>query len=223
MNKHKSFLAQSALNLIKDGMIVGVGGGSTVRFFVEALAEFVRDNNLHIKFVAADKDLEDLAAVPGVTLLDINNVIEIDILFDGADYVNLDTGMVSKGNGGCIAPEMFLAKLAKKSILLIDDSKLIWSRLPKVFLEVSEDELPEVFNSLEGYVCFLRKGFSVAGNLVVEVSLDSPDLVDDLLDAAKEIPGILVVGVSYKKYDCVWISRSDNDRLSLEKFNLKND
>ena len=77
MNKHKSFLAQSALNLIKDGMIVGVGGGSTVRFFVEALAEYVRDNNLHIKFVAADKDLEHLVALPGVTLLDINNVIKM--------------------------------------------------------------------------------------------------------------------------------------------------
>ena len=220
---YKEFLADRAVLRVKDGMVVGVGAGSTVDIFVKRLVEYVLENRMHIKFVSADPKLNVLASAEGVTVLDISNVSEVDILFDGADYVNVETGLVSKGNGGFIFEEMFLARVSKESILLVDESKLNWERLPKVFLEVRENLLAEVFNDLSAFDCFLRKGLSVAGNLVLEVNVLDVANVNSLIDVASGVDGVLDVGAGYGVYDSVWIARKVNGSMFVDKFNLKND
>ena len=220
---YKEFLADTAVTRVKDGMIVGVGAGSTVDVFVKRLVEYVLENQMHIKFVSADPKLNMLASAQGVTVLDIANVSELDILFDGADYVNVETGLVSKGNGGFIFDEMFLAGISKESILLVDESKLNWERLPKVFLEVRENLLAEVFNDLSVFDCFLREGLSAAGNLVLEVNVLDLANVNSLIDVASGLDGVLTVGAGYGVYDKVWIARKVNDSMFVDKFNLKND
>jgi len=223
MTVYKEFLAAEAVKLVQDGMIIGVGAGSTMNIFVEKLIEHVSVNQIHIKFVSADSNLNTMASVDGITVLDILNVAELDLLFDGADFVDLETGLVSKGNGGFIFNEMFLAKFAKRSIILIDESKLEWNRLPKVFLEVNEELLAEVFNELATFVCFLREGLSAAGNLVLELSVAERSDVDGLIDVASRLDGVLMVGACYHVYDQAWVARRANRSMFVEKFNLKND
>jgi ribose 5-phosphate isomerase len=219
MNKSKSFLAESALCLIQDGMIVGVGAGSTIDIFVEKLIEHVKQSGIHIKFVSASLELNQKASVPGITVLDVSNVSEIDLFFDGADFVDVDKSFVSKGNGGFIYNENYLVKFAKRSVLLIDSTKLSFARMPKVFLEVSEDMIAEAFNVLAGYTFFVREDLSESGNLVLEVLVDDLESMMKFVDFDIEHSCILASGVSLNRYESVWIASEDDK--NIDKINFK--
>jgi len=216
-------LVSQAVNMVSDGMILGVGAGSTVELFVKQLLEYVQQKGIHIKFVSASSELNSLARVAGVTLLEIENVSEVDLLVDGADYVDVDRSLVSKGNGGFIFNELYLASQAKSSVILVDDSKLNFERLPKIFLEVDESMIAEVFNELSEYSCFIREKLSESGNLVVELSVENADDLENFLNIDKEIEGVLACGVVRNFYDHVWIARENDGRVVIDKFNLKND
>ena len=155
----------------------------------------------------------------GITVLDIPNVSEVDLFFDGADFVDVDSGLVSKGNGGFIYNENYLVKFAKRSVLLVDSSKLSFARLPKVFLEVSEDMIAEAFNVLAGYTFFVREELSESGNLVLEVLVDDLESMMKFVDFDIEHTCILASGVSLNRYGSVWIAY-ENDK-KIEKINFK--
>lgn len=212
-------LANDALSLVDDGMIIGVGAGSTIDIFVEKLIEYVRENDFHIKFVSASSELNQKASVIGVTVLDIPNVSEVDLFFDGADFVDVNSGLVSKGNGGFIYNENYLVKFAKRSVLLVDSSKLSFARLPKVFLEVSEDMIAEAFNVLAGFTFFVREELSESGNLVLDVLVEDVESMQNFVDFDMEHSCILASGVSLNRYGSVWIAY-ENDK-KIEKINFK--
>ena len=219
MNIEKINLAKNAVSLVKDGMIIGVGAGTTIDLFVQELIGYIKENNLHIKFVSASSELNHKASVEGVTVLDISNVSEIDLYFDGADFVDLASNLVSKGNGGYIYNENYLVQFASQSFLLIDESKLNFERLPKIFLEVKEDYIAEAFNVLAGYTFFVREELSESGNLVVEVVLDNESSIVKFVDFDLEHRCILASGVSQNRYDNVWIAGSGMS--NIDKINLK--
>ena len=219
MNIEKINLAKSAVELVEDGMVIGVGAGTTIDLFVRELIDHVKTNNLHIKFVSASSDLNQNASVHGITVLEVSNVSEIDLYFDGADFVDVDNNLVSKGNGGFIYNENYLVQFASQSFLLIDESKLDFERLPKIFLEVKEDFIAEAFNVLAGFTFFVREEPSESGNLVVEVVLDNQSLLARFVDFDLEHSCILASGVSQNRYDNVWIARSGVS--NIDKINLK--
>jgi len=219
MNIEKTMLANEALELVKDGMIVGVGAGSTIDIFVEKLIEHVKQSDIHIKFVSASSELNQKTSVPGITVLDISNVSEIDLFFDGADFVDVDSGLVSKGNGGFIYNENYLVKFASRSVLLVDSSKLSFARLPKVFLEVREDMIAEAFNVLAGYTFFVREELSESGNLVLEVLVNDLESMKNFVDFDMELGCILASGVSLNRYSSVWIASEDDK--NIDKINFK--
>ena len=219
MNTEKTMLANEAVKLVGNGMIVGVGAGSTIDIFVEKLTEYVKQSGIHIKFVSASSELNQKASVSGITVLEISNVSEIDLFFDGADYVDIDSSLVSKGNGGFIYNENYLVKFAKRSILLVDSTKLSFARMPKVFLEVSEDMIAEAFNVLAGYTFFVREELSESGNLVLEVLVDDLESMMKFVDFDIEHTCILASGVSLNRYESVWIASEDDK--NIDKINFK--
>ena len=211
MNIEKRMLVNEAVKLVQDGMIVGVGAGSTIDLFVEKLIEYVKESDIHIKFVSASSELNDKASVVGITVLDVSNVSEIDLFFDGADFIDIDSGVVSKGNGGFIYNENYLVKFAANSFILVDSNKLDFSRMPKVFLEVREDQIAEAFNVLAGYTFFVREELSESGNLVLEVLVDDLESMMKFVDFDIEHSCILASGASLNRYANVWIAREKDN------------
>ena len=117
----KKIAAQAALQFVKPEMIVGVGSGSTVNCFIEALGS-MKDE---IKgAVAASKNSGELLKKHGIEVFSANDVTSLDIYVDGADEINPQKMMI-KGGGAALTREKIVAALAKNFICIVDSSKQV--------------------------------------------------------------------------------------------------
>lgn len=115
--------AAAALDYVKDGMIVGLGTGSTAAHFVRLLGERVRQG-LRIKGVPTSEATRLLAEQAGIPMLDVDQVTEIDVDIDGADEVDPQFRLV-KGGGGALLREKIIAAASKEMIVIADESKAV--------------------------------------------------------------------------------------------------
>ncbi|HDJ51143.1 MAG TPA: ribose-5-phosphate isomerase RpiA [Thermoprotei archaeon] len=112
--------AEEAVKLVKNGMIVGLGTGSTAAHAIRLLAK----RNLDIICVATSKSSEELAKSLGLKVVDVNDVDYVDITIDGADEVD-PQGNLIKGYGGALTREKIVAKMSKEEIIIVDETKLV--------------------------------------------------------------------------------------------------
>ena len=117
----KKLAARAALKYVKPDTIVGVGSGSTVNCFIEALGE-LKDQIQGA--VAASKASEELLRKQGIEVFSANDVSSLDIYVDGADEINPQKMMI-KGGGAALTREKIVAALAKKFICIVDSSKQV--------------------------------------------------------------------------------------------------
>ncbi len=123
MNKAtlKQQTAEAAISYIKSGSIVGVGTGSTVNYFIEALGGI---KNKIEGAVASSVATEKALKAQGIPVLDLNSAGELPIYIDGADEVNSHLQLI-KGGGGALTREKIIAAAAKQFICIIDESKSV--------------------------------------------------------------------------------------------------
>jgi ribose 5-phosphate isomerase A len=115
--------AQAALDYVKDGMVVGLGTGSTSAHFVRQLGERVRQG-LRVKGVPTSEATRNLAEQVGVPLLGISQVTAIDVDVDGADEVDSGFRLI-KGGGGALLREKIVAAASKHMVVIADESKWV--------------------------------------------------------------------------------------------------
>ncbi|MEH7381089.1 ribose-5-phosphate isomerase RpiA [Bacillus sp. JJ1533] len=120
MNEKKA-VGEKAVDYIKDGMVVGLGTGSTVFYTITKLGELVQ-NGLSIKGIPTSKQTEKLAKEIGIPLISFNEVEHIDVAVDGADEVDPDLNLI-KGGGGALLREKIIANAAKTFIVIADPDK----------------------------------------------------------------------------------------------------
>lgn len=123
MDEPKKRAAESALKLIRDGQVVGLGTGSTAKFAIEGLGRLVREG-LSVKGVPTSIATERMAGKLGIPLVDLNKAAPIDITLDGADEIDPDFNMI-KGGGGALTREKLVALASTKRVILVDESKLV--------------------------------------------------------------------------------------------------
>ena len=117
----KKAAANAALQFVKPDMIVGVGSGSTVNCFIEALGSM----KVEIKgAVAASNNSEELLKKQGIEVFSANDVSSLDIYVDGADEIKPQKMMI-KGGGAALTREKIVASLAKNFICIVDSSKQV--------------------------------------------------------------------------------------------------
>jgi ribose 5-phosphate isomerase A len=115
--------AQAALEFVKDGMIVGLGTGSTSAHFVRQLGERVRQG-LRVIGVPTSVATRNLAEQVGVPLVEISQVEGLDIGVDGADEVDAGFRLI-KGGGGALLREKIVAAASKSMIVIADEGKWV--------------------------------------------------------------------------------------------------
>jgi ribose 5-phosphate isomerase A len=115
--------AQAALEYVKDGMIVGLGTGSTSAHFVRQLGERVRQG-LRVKGVPTSEATRSLAEQVGVPLLEISQVTAIDVDVDGADEVDAGFRLI-KGGGGALLREKIVAAASARMVVIADETKWV--------------------------------------------------------------------------------------------------
>jgi ribose 5-phosphate isomerase A len=121
--KAKKLTGEKAAEYIQDGMIVGLGTGSTAYYAIKKVGEMVR-NGLKIKAVPTSKETAELAAEEGIELVELADVESLDLTIDGADEVDPDFNLI-KGGGGALLREKIVASATEKLIIVVDESKLV--------------------------------------------------------------------------------------------------
>jgi ribose 5-phosphate isomerase A len=120
----KKAAAQKAAEFVEDGMTLGLGTGSTVYYLVEAIAERMRTENLHIRGVATSSRTAKQATDLGIPMFDLNDVDHIDLCIDGADEIDARFQGI-KGGGAAHTLEKMVAINSRRNMWIVDESKLV--------------------------------------------------------------------------------------------------
>ena len=119
----KKAAALRAVEFVRDGMVVGLGTGSTAKHMVIALGEKVRAG-MSLRGIPTSQETAALARQAGITLIDADNRWEIDVAIDGADQVDPGFNLI-KGGGGALLKEKIVAASARQFIVLVDHTKQV--------------------------------------------------------------------------------------------------
>ena len=201
----KQAVAIYAANFVKNGMLVGLGTGSTANYFIDELARRQREENLTITTVSSSIVSMIKAQNLGLNVIALNQIAEIDLYVDGADEITPDKTLL-KGRGYDLVLEKLLAKAAKQFLVVADKSKLV-DRIGTNFaipIEVMPMAWKAAKRNLEamGGVGDLRQnvakdGLSVTshGSLVLDMSFDPSIPESQLNQLINNTPGVVEHGI----------------------------
>ena len=117
----KEVVGKEAVKYVEDGMIVGLGTGSTVFYFVHALADRVKEG-LNIQMVSTSIQTVELARSLGLNIKELEEIDHIDLAVDGVDEIDKNFNAI-KGGGAALFREKIVADIAKEVIWIYDESK----------------------------------------------------------------------------------------------------
>lgn len=195
----KKAAAKEAVKLIRDGMIVGIGTGSTVNYFIEELGKKV-SSGLKIKGVSSSIRSSDLARKHGIEIIDdFQGTMDIDV--DGADQVD-GRGNLIKGGGGALLREKIVAFNSRNVCIIVDSEKMAGDKFGTFPLpvEVTPYFASGTIRHIEklGAHCKLRQNGKFVtdnGNLIADCEfgeIRDPKMLEKKI---KSIPGIVEVGL----------------------------
>lgn len=120
----KKAAGEYAAGMVQDGMLIGLGTGSTTAFFIEALGRRCKEEGLCIKALASSKQSMLHAESLGIPMEDDQRVATLDLTVDGADEIDTEKNMI-KGGGGALFREKLLAKSSHEMVVIVDQNKLV--------------------------------------------------------------------------------------------------
>ena len=126
MSAQKLNAARAALDYVEDGMILGLGSGSTAAEFVRLLGAALKQDEIAIKGIPTSRETEQIAREAGVPLIPIEQADRIDLTVDGADEVDGRFRLI-KGGGACLLREKIIADASDLMVVIIDETKLVES------------------------------------------------------------------------------------------------
>jgi ribose 5-phosphate isomerase A len=122
VESHKRAAAERALDLVRPGMVVGLGTGSTARYFIDALGRRVREG-LRVRAVVTSDESRRLADAAGIPIADRIDG-GLDLAVDGADEIDPAVNCI-KGRGGALLREKIVAHASRRFVVVADESKLV--------------------------------------------------------------------------------------------------
>ena len=211
----KKIAAQAALQFVKPDMIVGVGSGSTVNCFIEALGT-LKDQ---IKgAVAASKNSEERLRQQDIEVFSTNDVSSLDIYVDGADEINPQKMMI-KGGGAALTREKIVAALAKNFICIVDSSKQVdvlgsTFPLPIEVIPMARSQVARKLVTLGGAPEYREGVVTDNGNIILDVhnfAIMNPVEMEKELN---NIAGVVTNGVfALRPADTVIVGTPDGAKI----------
>ncbi len=195
----KTLVGQAALRYVVPGEIVGVGTGSTVNKFIEALASM--KDQIKGAVSSSVASTERLQAL-GITVFDCNEVAELSVYIDGADEIDR-SGYMIKGGGAALTREKIVAAQSRQFVCIADDSKLVQCLgkfpLPVEVIPMAAQRIKRQFESLGAQVQLrLKAGIPMVtdnGQHILDVT--GLQIADPLgfESQVNQWPGVVTVGV----------------------------
>ncbi|HEX9622289.1 MAG TPA: ribose-5-phosphate isomerase RpiA [Polyangiaceae bacterium] len=215
LEEMKRRAALAALAYVPEHGVVGLGTGSTVRFFVEAVGERVRAG-ARLHGVATSNASSELARRSGIPLLDETGPWDIDVCVDGADEVSAALDLI-KGGGGAHTREKLVNEAARLNVIVVDDRKLSekLGERSAVPVEVLPFAHAQTAAKLSGFgKASLRHAGTEpfrtdSGNFIYDLEtgrIDEPAVLDRAL---KALAGVVETGLFCGRADFVLVATGD--------------
>ena len=214
-DEQKRAVAQTAIQHVPAGCIVGVGTGSTANYFIEELAKI--KHKIEGAVASSEATAQRLRS-HGIEVMDLNSVNELPLYVDGADEVTEHLHMI-KGGGGALTREKIVAAVAKKFVCVADQSKLV-AVLGKFPLPVEVIPMARSYVAREiarlGGQPMLRQGFTTDnGNVILDVrGLEILNPVE-LETALNQITGVVTNGLFARRGADVLLLGTDSGTRTI--------
>jgi len=216
----KRRVSEKALNHIKDGLVVGIGSGSTVAIFIEILSEYIKKTGIEIITVPTSYQVYFLLLNKGVKVSSLIEHPEIDITVDGADKIDDDLQLI-KGGGGALTQEKIVAAATKKDYIIIADYRKYVPNLNNEEIVVPIEVIPMAVTFVRneiiklGGVPLIRNATKKVGpivtdngNLIIDAKFTKISL-KKLNSMLKDIPGVVETGIFANFATCAYIGFPD--------------
>ncbi|GMU70192.1 MAG: ribose-5-phosphate isomerase A [Steroidobacteraceae bacterium] len=194
-NTGKQRAAAAALAQVERGSVIGVGTGSTVNFFIDALAA---ERDLVRAAVSSSEASTARLRSHGIEVMDLNHAGSLDLYVDGADEATRDRYLV-KGGGAALTREKIVAAASRRFVCIVDDSKLVdvlgRFPLPIEVIPMARSYVARELVARGGQPVWRENCTTDNGNQILDVHglviLDPPSLERDL----NQIAGVVTVGL----------------------------
>ncbi|BDR55114.1 ribose-5-phosphate isomerase A [Bombiscardovia apis] len=210
-----------AAKLVENGMIAGLGTGSTVRFLVDELGRRTQEEGLEFTGVTTSRRTQEQAESYGIKIVDIDEVDHVDVTIDGADEVDKDFNGI-KGGGAALLWEKIVATNSKKIVWIVDESKIVDTigkfPLPVEVIPFGAGHVIKRFED-RGYKPVLRlteDGKPVRtdeNNYVVDLHMDCIDHPQDLAEDLINTVGVVEHGLFLNMVDTVIVGDPHGPRV----------
>jgi ribose 5-phosphate isomerase A len=196
MSEAKRLAGEKAIDYVEDGMIVGVGTGSTVAFFIDALARI--KHRIEGAVSSSEQSTQQLRA-HGIEVMDLNNTGPLALYVDGADECDPRKCLI-KGGGAALTREKIIAQASAKFVCIIDPAKRVdvlgRFPLPIEVIPMARSLVAREIVSMTGGQPVWRQGVTTDnGNWVLDVhglAITDPPALENALN---QIPGVVSVGL----------------------------
>lgn len=214
----KQLVAIQATTYVKDGMLIGLGTGSTANYFIEELARRQRDEGLKISTIASSTVSANMAQSLHLPIIALEHISYIDLYVDGADEITPDMTLL-KGRGSDLVKEKLLAKAATQFIVVADESKLV-SHIGQNFVipievipfawQLAKKSLIDVGAEGDLRPNAAKDGFWVTshGSYVLDMKFDKNIDAQALNNLINNTPGVVEHGIFYSLADAVLIAKN---------------
>jgi ribose 5-phosphate isomerase A len=188
-------VARAALKYVEDGMLLGVGTGSTVNAFIDELA--ASGKRLEGAVSSSEATTERLKAI-GVRVIELNHAGDLEVYIDGADEVDAHKRLI-KGGGGALTREKIIAGASRRFVCIVDESKCVpilgEFPLPVEVIPMARAFVSRKLTALGGRPELREDFITDNGNLILDVR--KLDLVDPVRTETEinQIPGVVTCGL----------------------------
>ncbi|MDY6931720.1 MAG: ribose-5-phosphate isomerase RpiA [Halobacteriota archaeon] len=209
MDDLKRIAAEGAAGLVEDGMIIGLGTGSTAAYVIKAIGEKIKQEGIEIMAVPTSLDSEILATECKIRLTTLSENPILDLAIDGADQVDSKLNLI-KGKGGALTREKIVASSAKKFVVCVDESKVVDTLNDVVPLEVVsiarnlvEKSALNMGGKPELRMAVKKIGPVITdnGNIIIDVDFGEIGDPEVLAGELSNIVGVLEHGIFTDVYD----------------------
>jgi len=191
----KKAVGWAALSYVQPGTIIGVGTGSTVNCFIDALAS-IKDQ-IKAAVSSSEASTERLKAL-GITVMDLNDVDSFDLYVDGADEINPQMEMI-KGGGAALTREKIVAAVARQFVCIVDSGKVVETMgrfpLPVEVIPMSREYVARELKKLGGNPVYRAGVLTDNGNQILDVHGLHITNAKQLESQINNIVGVVTVGL----------------------------
>ncbi|MHA1269669.1 MAG: ribose 5-phosphate isomerase A [Candidatus Helarchaeota archaeon] len=221
--------AKACLENVKDGMIIGIGSGSTVAKMIELLSVKIKEENLEILTIPTSYQVQQLLVKEKIPITTLDEHPNLDIAIDGADEVDPNLNLI-KGGGAALTQEKIIDSCTEKLIIIVDSGKLVENLGEKfrVPIEIIPQALPLVNRMLKAYsndfqlrMAEKKLGPIITdnGNFIIDAKI--PDLskrdIKMLEMELNTIPGVVENGLFVDMTEVVYVGEKTGSKKITKK------